>query len=355
MIRMENISLTLGDFSIDNISLTVAEGECLVLLGPTGTGKTVLLETIAGIYRPRTGRIWINGLDVTRKRAKERRLGVVYQDYALFPHMTVFDNIAFGLKVSGVRAGDAAARVGRIAASLGISALLHRRPDRLSGGEQQRVAIARALVIEPHALLLDEPLSALDGATRNRLRQELKNIHKKLGVTILHVTHDLADAFFLADRMAILKDGKLLQADNPEKILCRPVSRMAAGLVGINNILEGKADDGFLVTGIGPIRIPAGFDAAPAGTRGWAAIPDWAVHILPDTEKEEYLWTGKMRIVDIDFTESMIRLRFAGENGVQLQTMLSRREAGMLSLDFEIGARVHAGIHEKGVSVNFLS
>ncbi len=353
MIRVEDICVTLGRFSLDRISLSVGRGECAVLLGPTGTGKTVLLETIAGIHRPKSGRILINGEDVTRARPSGRGLGVVYQDYALFPHMTVFKNIGYGLKMRGLSTAKIAGRVKDMAKFMEISRLLERRPGRLSGGEQQRVALARAIVTNPNALLLDEPLSALDKATRSRLRLELKKIHEKLGITILHITHDLTDAFFLADRMAVMENGKILQADTPENMLASPASRTVARLVGIDNLIEGSITNPGLETGIGIIRIPEA-NSMPAGARAWAGIPDWAVHLLPSDHKKAYLWTAEMRIAQINFTGSMIRVRLANENGGTLQTCLSRREAAILPLSLEPGSSVSVGIHETGVSF-FLS
>ncbi|NOY68287.1 MAG: ATP-binding cassette domain-containing protein [Deltaproteobacteria bacterium] len=349
MIRLEDIRVTLGCFSLDRVNLFVGRSECVVLLGPTGTGKTVLLETIAGIHRPNSGRLLINGEDMTRARPAKRGLGVVYQDYALFPHMTIFNNMGYGLKVRGISAKKIAMRVKDMAGFLEISHLLDRRPGRLSGGEQQRAALARALVTKPYALLLDEPLSALDKATRNRLRRELKRIHEELGISILHITHDLTDAFFLADRIAVMENGKILQADTPEKILSRPASRTVARLVGINNLIEGRMTSQGLETGIGILRVPAG-EHLPAGFRAWAAIPDWAVHLFPYDKGNRYLWTDKMRITEINITDQMLRLRLANENGGTLQTRLSRREAAALPLSLEPGSSVPVGIHETGVS-----
>jgi len=263
--------------------------------------------------------------------------------------MTVFNNIGYGLKVRGVSATKAAGRIKDMAKFLEISRLLDRRPGRLSGGEQQRVALARAIVTNPHALLLDEPLSALDKATRSRLRLELKRIHEKLGITILHITHDLTDAFFLADRMAVMENGKILQADTPENMLARPASRTVARLVGIDNIIEGSITNPGLKTGIGTIRIPKG-NRMPAGARAWAGIPDWAVHLLPSDHKKTYLWTAEMRIAQINFTGRMVRVRLSNKDGETLQTRLSRREAAALPMRLEPGASVPVGIHETGVS-----
>ena len=177
MLRLEDICLRLGEFRLLEISLHVEPGTYLALLGPTGTGKTVLLETIAGVHTPGSGRIYIRGRDATRLAPEKRHLGIVYQDYALFPHLTVFDNIAFGLRLKGSPGRKIKKAVEEMAAFLEIGHLLKRRPNRLSGGERQRTALARALVMEPYVLLLDEPLSALDSASRIRIRHELKRIH----------------------------------------------------------------------------------------------------------------------------------------------------------------------------------
>lgn len=243
MIRLEKLRVRAGDFSLAIDDLSVATGEYLVVLGPTGSGKTVLLETVAGLRRLQEGRVWFDDRDVTGEPPERRGAGIVYQDYALFSHLSVADNICFGLRyrrsrrsAGGVRFRADDERVEAIASLLGIDSLLARYPEGLSGGERQRVALARALAIEPEVLLLDEPLSALDGAIRRELREELRRIHRELGATVMHVTHDLDEALALGDRMVVLVDGRIRQIDDPRKVTCFPVDETVARLVGLTNV-----------------------------------------------------------------------------------------------------------------------
>ncbi len=241
MIRLEGLHVAAGDFSLRIEELSVEKGEFLVFLGPTGSGKTVLLETLAGLRQPRDGRIWFGDRDVTEEPPERRRVGFVYQDYALFPHLPVAKNIAFGLSMRGPRTragrnGVDQERVVALASLLGIEQLLERYPDTLSGGEQQRVALARALAIEPDVLLLDEPLSALDRKTRRELRIELRRLHRELGTTVLHVTHDLDEALALGDRIAVLIDGDLRQVGIPSDVIQRPIDAETARLLGMTNV-----------------------------------------------------------------------------------------------------------------------
>ena len=255
MLVIDSVSKSLGEFSLSNVSLSVEDGEYFIVLGPTGAGKTILLETIAGIYTPDAGRILLNGRDITDVPARERRIGMVYQDYMLFPHLTVEANIGFGLKS---RADPAFIR-GKVEESadlLNIGHLLQRYPGTLSGGEQQRAAIARALVMEPEALLLDEPLSALDVKTRENLRAELARIHEATGTTIVHITHNFEEVFDLADRVAIMRGGDVIQVGTPEEIFRRPNSDFVAGFVGVENLFCGTGSGDGTVA-VGDLRIRA--------------------------------------------------------------------------------------------------
>ena len=199
-LTVQNLCKTLGTFSIRDICLDVHAGEYFVLLGPTGSGKTILLETIAGLYTAGKGRIILDDRDITNVPSRERHIGMVYQDYMLFPHLSVFDNIAFGLRRQGTPRDDINRRVTEISSLLQIESLFPRYPATLSGGEQQRTALARALVMNPSVLLLDEPLSALDIRTRMVMYGELRRIHRTFHTTILHITHHFEDVYALADR-----------------------------------------------------------------------------------------------------------------------------------------------------------
>ncbi|KAF5090188.1 Sulfate/thiosulfate import ATP-binding protein CysA [anaerobic digester metagenome] len=239
MLRIAGLAKRLGDFALDGVDLTVADGEYFVVLGPTGAGKTILLETLAGIYAPDAGTIDLDGRDITRTDPKDRGIGMVYQDYMLFPHLTVGENIGFGLKQMKAESARIRESVQETAALLGIGHLLERTTGTLSGGEQQRAAIARALVLRPRVLLLDEPLSALDTVTRERLRRELKAIHRTTGTTVIHITHHFEDIFALADRVAVMQDGRIVQAGSPDEVFRRPTTEFVAAFTGMENVYCG--------------------------------------------------------------------------------------------------------------------
>ncbi|ADP77778.1 tungstate/molybdate transport system ATP-binding protein [Methanothermus fervidus DSM 2088] len=239
MIELKNINKDWKEFKLKNINLKVNDGEYFIILGPSGAGKTLLLELIAGVEFPDSGEIIIDGRDVTYLPPEKRNISIVYQDYMLFPHKNVHENIAFGLEVRGEN--DIDKKVKKIAELLGIKHLLHRYPRTLSGGEKQRVALARALIIEPKILLLDEPLSALDERIRDELMVELKRMHERFNISVLHVTHNFKEALALADRIGIMKDGKILQVGTPEEIFRKPKNEFIANFVGVKNLIFGNA------------------------------------------------------------------------------------------------------------------
>ena len=242
MIRIENLSNDWKEFKINNINLQVEDSEYFVILGPSGSGKTMLLELIAGMWPLDSGKIYMDNQDITMFPPEKRGIGFVYQNYMLFPHKTVFENIAFGLKVKKVAKEEIKTRVNEMMDLLKISHLADRLPRTLSGGEQQRTALARALIIYPKILLMDEPLSALDRKTRDELMQELKEIHKKFDVTLVHVTHNFDEALMLADRIAIMRNGEISQVGTSTEIFRHPADKFVADFVGVENIIEGTAE-----------------------------------------------------------------------------------------------------------------
>jgi ABC-type Fe3+/spermidine/putrescine transport system ATPase subunit len=241
--------------------LQIRDGDFFTLLGPSGSGKTTLLRMIGGFVEPTSGRVEIDGHDVTALPAHKRNLGVVFQSYALFPHLTVADNVAFGLKMRGLATGPRKTRAVAALDLVGLADFAGRYPAQLSGGQQQRVALARALVIEPDVLLLDEPLGALDLSLRKRMQRELRELHRKLGRTFIYVTHDQDEALTLSDRIAVLSDGRIRQVDTPEALYDRPASAFVAGFLGDSNVLAGSpATGGFRLADdtVVPIGVPPG-------------------------------------------------------------------------------------------------
>ena len=225
---------------IKNLSLEVKKGEFLTLLGPSGCGKTTTLRMLAGFEQPTSGRVIIDGEDVTEISPHERCVNTVFQNYALFPHMNIFDNIAFGLKMKKVSGNEIKARVNEMLKMIQLEGYEKRMPSQLSGGQMQRVAIARAVVNNPKVLLLDEPLGALDQKLRKQMQLELKHLQKRLGITFIFVTHDQEEALTMSDRIVVMKDGVIEQLGTPDEIYENPSTRFVADFIGETNFLEGK-------------------------------------------------------------------------------------------------------------------
>jgi putative spermidine/putrescine transport system ATP-binding protein len=230
-----------GVAAVDGVDLEIADGEFFSMLGPSGSGKTTTLRMIAGFELPTEGRVWLHGEDVTRKPPFERDVNTVFQDYALFPHMTVGDNVAYGLTVRKVPRRERDRRVGEALAMVRLSGYERRRPTQLSGGQRQRVALARALVNRPRVLLLDEPLGALDLKLREEMQIELKAIQQEVGITFIYVTHDQEEALTMSNRLAVFNRGRIEQIGSPAEVYERPATRFVAGFVGTSNLLSGDA------------------------------------------------------------------------------------------------------------------
>ena len=227
--------------AVDDVDLEIHEGEFFSMLGPSGSGKTTLLRLIAGFEAPTSGRVFLRGVDVTDRPPFDRDVNTVFQDYALFPHMNVAQNVEYGLKVKKVPRRERSERVGAALAGVRLDAFAHRRPGQLSGGQRQRVALARALVNRPRVLLLDEPLGALDRRLREEMQVELKAIQQEVGITFVLVTHDQGEALTMSDRIAVFNQGRIEQIGTPAEIYERPATEFVAGFVGTSNVLEGDA------------------------------------------------------------------------------------------------------------------
>ena len=284
-LECRHISLSYGSTPVlRDVNLKIEPGEFFALLGPSGSGKSTLLRLIAGFNQHQSGELLIDDQDISGVPPHQRNVGMVFQNYALWPHMTVWDNVAFGL-VERRESRDAIARkVGAVLELVGLQDFARRRPGQLSGGQQQRVALARTIVIEPKLLLLDEPLSNLDKQLRVQMRDELKHLQRKLGLTTIFVTHDQEEAMTTADRMAVLDSGLLQQVGSAAGLYDYPVNRFVAGFVGTANVLEGEVAQGagaslvFMVPGLGTLQLPRPETAPAAGPAALAFRPH-QVHI----------------------------------------------------------------------------
>jgi iron(III) transport system ATP-binding protein len=230
--------------AVAGIDLAIARGELVTLLGPSGCGKTTTLRLIAGLELPSAGRILIAGRDVSRESASARNVGMVFQSYALFPHMSVLDNVAYAPMIRGGARAEAQARAHEILAMLGLAGLERRLPSELSGGQQQRVAVARAIVQQPDVLLFDEPLSNVDAKLRRRVRAEIRDLQQRFGLTAVYVTHDQEEALAVSDRIVVMDDGRIAQVGTPRDLYDRPNSRFVADFIGDANLIEGRVDGG---------------------------------------------------------------------------------------------------------------
>ena len=249
-VRIENCGKTFvdGTRALEPATLDIARGETLVLLGPSGCGKTTMLRIIAGLEVPdEGGKVLFDGKDMTSVPIEKRNVGMVFQSYALFPNMSVADNIGYGLKIRGVKKDERVSRVAELVRLTNITGLENRRIDQLSGGQRQRVALARAVAIRPGILLLDEPLTALDAALRERLRGELNRLLRALGITAIYVTHDQSEAMELGDRVVVMSKGRIAQIGTPREIYFTPRNRFVAGFIGAANIIEASVENGQLV------------------------------------------------------------------------------------------------------------
>jgi spermidine/putrescine transport system ATP-binding protein len=254
--------------ALEHIDLAAREGEFLTLLGPSGCGKTTCLRLMSGLEQPDTGAVYLAGIDVTALPPYRRPVNQVFQSYALFPHLNVQENIAFGLRMQRVPSAEIKRRVGAVVELVALGELTQRRPAQLSGGQRQRVALARALVCEPKVLLLDEPLSALDARLRAQVRAELRQLQRRLGLTFIFVTHDQEEALTLSDRIAVLNRGRLEQIGSVEEIYQRPASRFVAGFVGEANVLEAEivgATEGYIRCRAGDLSLDILAASLPAG------------------------------------------------------------------------------------------
>ena len=331
-IKIEGITKTFGSLhALDDIRLSIAAGEFLTLLGPSGSGKSTLLMTIAGFVEPTAGEIYVAGQPITSVPPEKRNFGVVFQGYALFPHMTVAENIAYPLKIRGLPKPDIKKSIDEILELVQLGKYSSRQPSQLSGGQQQRVALARALVFSPEILLLDEPMGALDKNLRHDLQVELRLLHKRLGRTFVNVTHDQEEAMSMSDRIAIMRDGQIVQIGRPRELYAQPHTRFVASFLGKSNFVEGKVvsiDSGVatIETVEGPVR------HAVRETDG--SIVKGSTVILALRPQSLALGSGvnlrKGRVKSSVFLGTHAEVNVIGEGGTELLAQVSMPEGGRL-------------------------
>jgi putative spermidine/putrescine transport system ATP-binding protein len=332
-VRLEDLHRTYGAVrALDGLSLTLAPGELVALLGPSGCGKTTALRILAGLDEPTSGRVVVGGRDLTPVPANKRDMGMVFQAYSLFPHLTARANVEFGLKLRSVPAARRRARALEMLELVGLAAQADRYASQLSGGQQQRVALARALAFQPSVLLLDEPLSALDAKVRAQLRDEIRRVQLEVGTTTLFVTHDQDEALAMADRVGVMNRGRLEQLDAPQVLYAAPRSAFVADFVGLMNRVPAEVDDGqVLVLGQ---RLPT-LDGSIATGRGLALVrPEQLVLTRGDA--------GSARVVAVSFQGPLTRARVRTADGTELMVQLSGSAATGLVADAAVEVQVDA-------------
>ena len=343
MLEVRSLSKNWKEFSLRKISFDVRKGEYFIILGPSGAGKTLLLELIAGIYEPDEGRILMDGKDITGLPPERRGLAYIPQNYALFPNMRVFDNIAFGLKLRKLPKAEIEKKVKEIAEILDISHLLHRKPGTLSGGESQRVAIARALVIEPELLLLDEPFANLDVQTRGRLISEMKRWREDLGFTALHVTHSFEEAVSLGTRVGIMLDGRLVQIGGVREVFSRPASEAVAKFLGFENIIEGTASGRVLKANRLKIELPV---EAEGRIRVGIRPEDIILSLNPVRTSARNVFRAEVEAVEE--LGPLVRVQLKS-GGVELRAFITR--SSMLEMGIRKGKELYVGFKASALHV----
>ena len=344
MITIRGLNIDLRDFHLRDINLDVAENEFFILMGPTGAGKTVLLEAIAGLVPITRGKIWINGSDVTGLPPEKRGISIVYQDYALFPHLTVTDNITYGLHFHKTDKIHAEKRLDRLLGALNLFGLKQRFPVNLSGGEKQRVALARALMVEPRVLLLDEPLSSLDPNFREEVRGALKRLHQSSHTTFVMVTHDFAEVLSLAGKTAVMNKGRIEQTGRVKEIFEKPDSPFVADFVGMKNLFEASFHETYAV--ISGLKIEIGRIVNPSSH--YVAVRPEDIIISRET------FSSSMRNNYSGIIKRIVNQGFYYEIAVQVKNISFKgliTKAALIELGLEEGILVYVSFKASAVHV----
>ncbi len=342
ILRIEGVSKRFGAFTaVDHLSLDIYQGEFFALLGPSGCGKTTLLRMIAGFERPSAGRILLDGVDLAPVPPYRRPVNMMFQSYALFPHLTVEDNVAFGLRQEGLPRAEIAARVADMLALVKLESFGRRKPNELSGGQCQRVALARSLAKRPRVLLLDEPMAALDKKLRGETQFELMELQRRLGLTFVIVTHDQSEAMTVADRIAVMDRGRLMQVASPAEVYEQPNSRWVADFIGDVNLFEGRLEaDGTSVEGthFGRLRVAAKVDAEP-GSTVWVAVRPEKMRITREQPEPDQANKVAAKVADIGYLGdlSIYKLR-VGDGQIVKAAMVNtgRISEGVIGWDDEV-------------------
>jgi putative spermidine/putrescine transport system ATP-binding protein len=321
-VRLEELRRIYGSVhALDGLSLDLAPGELVALLGPSGCGKTTALRLLAGLEDCDGGKVYVDGKDLTGVPANKRDMGMVFQAYSLFPHMTTQQNVEFGLRLRGVDGKERSRRASEMLELVGLGPQAHRYPHQMSGGQQQRVALARALAIRPQVLLLDEPLSALDAKVRVQLRDEIRRIQLEVGTTTLFVTHDQEEALAMADRVGVMRAGNLEQIGTPAEVYSRPATPFVADFVGLSNRIEGTVSHGSIELLGQRVPVVAG---SPASGRATALVRPEAIEVARDEH-------GAARVVSAHFLGATSRVSVAMPDGTMLAAQIASSDVAMLA------------------------
>jgi len=340
MIRFEAVRRQYGSVAaLAGLDLEIHEGELVALLGPSGCGKTTALRILGGFDRPTSGRVLVDGRDVTDVPPNKRDMGMVFQAYSLFPNMDARSNVAFGLRMRGRDKASRLKRADELLELVGLSEVADRYAHQLSGGQQQRVAIARALAIEPKVLLLDEPLSALDARVRAQLRAEIRSLQQRLGITTLFVTHDQSEALSMADRVGVMQAGRLEQLDTPENVYRRPATAFTAEFVGAMNRLPGRLGDGGQVQVLGQRLSAINANGHQPGAAVEALLRPEAIGLFPDS-------AGAGEVTQRTFLGSAVRFEVTLDGGQRVLVESSSHDT-----ELAVGARVGVRILAESVAI----